>query len=83
MFKPVIVKFKDGTYGIRFRVFFFWFVYLDLTTNTILTHRLKDDNFKHCKGDFATVSQKISFFYPKKEKHDCGKPVDFDYGSKT
>ena len=23
MFKPVIVKFKDGTYGIRFRVFFF------------------------------------------------------------
>jgi len=27
--------------------------------------------------------EKTSFFYPKKEKHDCGKPVDFDYGSKT
>jgi hypothetical protein len=82
LFRPKIVRFKDGTYAVRFFTLF-GYEYLDLTTNTILTHNLKDDNFKDCKGDFATVSQKISFFYPKKEKHDCGKPVDFDYGSKT
>ena len=54
IFKPKIVSFKDNTYGLRFRVGIFKFVYLDLK-NPEHKHPIGSKWFKDCKGTLEEV----------------------------
>lgn len=54
IFKPKIVSFKDGTYGLRFRTGLFSFEYLDLK-HPIQKHIIGSIYFKDCKGTLEEV----------------------------
>jgi hypothetical protein len=67
-----IVKFKDGTYGVRrvsFWVPFPWFEYLDLRSNSLYWWDQRDAYFTDCQGTLAEAQARMN------RATDKGRPI--------
>lgn len=63
-----IVKFEDGTYGIRKGNKFFGYAYIDLV-NPKYTWRIGDNWMRDCRGTLEQVKRIYGHFYDK------GRPI--------